>query len=261
MAYLRFYIGNEFLVDFSTRRDNAVQAVQILESSSYSDQYQVIETKSIEPGMDYIETWNASDEYLNRWYRFQFIGDPLADPIVKYGVTDPVLPEILNDIVDTVRSYFGDTDLDNPAWTDKEYLQAVKFALRQWKGDKNVNSIHEEDIVPIVLLVKEQFANVIAYDHSKYYQLNNGSGATLDKSQIAANYREMATSLQSQFRAYAQRLNMESGGYNDQKIITQVPHAKMITASRKSRTGGRYVSSAEAPYKRTEFFDYSNPEL
>lgn len=257
MAYLRFYIGNEFLTDFSTRRDNAVQAVQILESVSYGDNYQVIETKSIEPGMDYIETWNASDEYLNRWYRFQFIGDPLADEITKFGVTDTVLPEILNDIVDKVREYFGDTNLDDPAWTDREYLQAIKFALRQWKGDRNVNSIKEEDVYPITLLVQEQFAATIAYDHSKYYQLNNGSGATLDKSQIAVHYRSQIETLRGLFQSYAQRLNMESGGYNDDKIITQVPHAKMITASRYSRTGGRYVSSEKPPYKRTEFFDYS----
>lgn len=254
MAYLRFYVGNEFLQDFATQRDNAVQAVQILESASYADNYQVIETKSIEAGMDYIETWNASDEFLNRWYRLQFIGDPLDDPIVKFGVTEPVFPEVINDIIDNVREYFGDTNLDNPAWTDKEYLQAIKFALRQWKGEKNVRFIHDEDVIPIVLLVKEQFANIIAYDHSKYYQLNNGSGASLDKAQIAQNYREMAATLQAQIRAYTERLNMNSGGYNDEKIITQMPHVKTITASRFSRVTGRRVSRDRQPYRRTNFF-------
>lgn len=246
MAFAKFYIGNPMsrTLDPKLQIPDNIHSIEIRESDSFNGVYTTIDTVRIptaERG-GYIETWNASEEWFHKWYQIQFISDPAVDPVTKYATSEPIVPESTAEIVDSIRDWLGDTDLNAPAWSDIEYIQSIRFALRQLKGERNAGNIQEWDIVPLQLLVREIYANAIAYDHARYYQLQ-APAATLDKSQIMAHYLQVAADCRAQYDAYSKRLNMESGGYNDDQVISQMPAPNVVNMKRFSRNTGLEVNS------------------
>jgi hypothetical protein len=150
-----------------------------------------------------------------------------------------------------------------PAWTDLEYMQSIRFALKQHKGTTNLSQINEEDWLPLQLLVRSHFSNIIAYDHAKYYRLQVAT-ASMDKSEIQRNYQSYA---QEADRAYAQisnRLNLDSGGYGTDGVINQMPAPNVTEITRLSRTTGLHVQSSRPTYigrRRSSRFRPENPYL
>jgi hypothetical protein len=262
MALIRLYIGDvkDIFVDYETNLPRPVHSVRIKESQAYSTDYTVIDTQSINPADDFIETNNASDEYLNRWYKIEYISDlnDTTTEVTVFGESEPTFPEQINDIINEVRGYIGDTDIygeadpPGPAWTDREYLNIIRFALKMWTGEKNLSTIREADVVPITLLVEEYYANLIAYDHGKYIQLQTPS-TTLNKSEIMSHYLQIAEGLRDQIATYRKRLNMDSGGYNDEGIISQMPNIKSSKMKRFDKIEGIYVRGNQ-PRSRRVFF-------
>ena len=249
MAYVQFYTGNpdEFIVDRETDANRNIHSVQILESPSANTGFSVIDTVKFIPTSRYVESTKASDEFLYRFYKLQFIQDPLLNAASNLIVlaSGLIYPEMLSSIVDVIREQIYDTDLDNPAFTDDEYVQSIRFALRQWKGHSNLNRIEDQDIPPILLLVQEMLANRLMNDFAKYYALKTPT-VQLDKWEIGDHYRTIAQNLRDQFEAYSRRLNMQNGGYDDDMVISQMPSAKMETVRRYSRTAGKYITKKEA---------------
>lgn len=258
MPFVSFYIGNpeNYFKDPNDKQLQDIHSIRIQESSSVADGFTTIDTVKFQHGQNYVGTHKASDDYANRFYRLEFISDPSVDDpttIRTYLRTEPILPEELATIVDDIRDWLGDTDINNPAFSDTEYLQAIKFALRQWRGDRNIAKIEDQDKYPIQLLVREQFANILAYDHAKYYELSTPTHK-LNKWEIGAHFIEVAENYRKQFETYAKRLNMQSGGFNEDNIISQMPAVNVGTAKRFSRTGGYYITKREASHRRLEFF-------
>jgi hypothetical protein len=89
--------------------------------------------------------------------------------VVAYSNT--VFPEITSGIIDKVRAWVGDVQPEedcaeeekevewNPVWTDEDYLGAIKNALTQYKGVRDVNFIRDSDTPAIRLLVQEYFGD------------------------------------------------------------------------------------------------------
>ena len=260
MSYINFYIGNpeNFFKDPNDERLRDLHSVRIKESSNLATGYEVVDTVKLQHGSSYVATHQASEDYINKYYRLEFISDPNVDDeddITVYFTTEPVLPEVIANVVDDVREWLGDTDLDDPAFEDHEYLQTIRFALRQWRGEKNLTKISEEDMYPLQLLVREAYANILAYDHAKYRELKTPTHS-LNKWEIGQHYAAVAESLRSQFEAYARRLNMGSGGYNEDMIITQMPSPKVSTAIRRSRTQGIKITNQKPYFRQRRFIDY-----
>ena len=198
-----------------------IQSIRLLEGDSYDGDYTPIYTTRVNTGTKYIIAENLSDDFLtSKWYRLEYLAPPNEDGTEDLiARTNGVVPEVLAEIVDDTRSWLGDTDTDSPAWTDKEYVQAIRFALKQYKGEENLTFISDDDVVPIQHLVRENFSMAIAYDHAKYYALQAPT-ASLDKSQIMSHYLEVVSGLREQYNAYSTRLNLNSGGYNDCLLYT-----------------------------------------
>lgn len=266
MARVKFYIGDvrehiRRLDVPETRQD--LKFIRVSESDSFDGTYTVIDTVQINFGELYIYSDGASDDYLYRWYKLEFISDPNAVnpdtglPVEAphiYGTTDAVVPETVACIVDDIREWLGDTDLTNPAWPDKHYVHTIRFAIKQHKGEKNLTFIGDEDTVPIQILVRQEYALAIAYDHAKYYKLE-APAATLDKSQIMTHYLEMVKALDEHYREISRRLNLDGGGYDDRNIITQLPAPNVVDAIRFSRTTGTRVKGIfPSKYRRQEYF-------
>lgn len=174
---------------------------------------------------DYIKDKNPLDIYdLEKNYVFQI---------------DKIFPDLITTIIDEVRTWIGDLNLEDPAFTDEQYIQMIKFALIQYKGESNLLRINEQDKFLIQLLVRESISLNLAHDYAKYYKLT-APGAELDKSEISRHYIEVARALREQYQAYSQRLNLESGGYNDQGIINRMPSFDVVNLKRKSYITGLY---------------------
>jgi len=261
MAYVQFYIGdpNEYLKDrvYDTIRN--IHSIQILESPSANTGFSVIDTIKFNPTSRYIESSNASEELIYRFYKLQFIQDPALYTAEEQVIltSSLIYPEIMSNIVDDVREQIGDTDLDDPAFSDVEYIEAIRFALLQWKGQNNINRIEAVDKPPIVVLVIEHFAIKIMNDHAKYYQLKSPS-VELNKWQIGEHYSTVIQTCQQQLDKYAKRLNKENGGYDDDMIISQMPSAKVETVTRFSKTRGISITGRNKyfPTRRNLSPDY-----
>lgn len=269
MAFLRLYVGDisGHLKDSATGIPLNVHSVRILESKSYADGYSVIDEIKVSLSTHYIETGNANFDFLNYWYKLRYISDPSVTPVTYFAETEPLLPEPISDCINTLREWMGDYDSGKddwiPAWTDLEYTQAIRFALKQHKGTINLSEINEEDWLPVQLLVRSHFSNIIAYDHAKYYRLQVSS-ASMDKSDIQKNYQSYA---QEADRAYSQivsRLNLESGGYGNDGVINQMPAPNVVEVKRLSRTTGLHVESSRPTYigrRRSNKFRPENPYI
>lgn len=231
-----------------------LHSIRVLEADSFDGAYTEIAVVKIQPAADHIFASGASDQYLQKWYRLEFITDPSAEEITILGRTDPVVPEDLMSVVDRIRSWLGDVDVDSPAWPDQHYVETIRFAMKQHRGDRNMTFLRDDDIVPIQLLVRESFCMVIAYDHAKYYEMK-APAAVLDKSQIMSHYLEVARGIREEYEAIQKRLNLGSGGYDDQMIINQMPAPNVVNAKRFSRTAGIEVDNiGPSRYRRREFF-------
>lgn len=248
---VKFFVGDikDFEKEFSTKSPNGLHSIRVLESDTFDGNYVTIDTQKVNPSAQYIITDRAADDFTFKWYRLEFIGDPAANPVVSYGKSEPIVPEVIATIIDDVRSWLGDTDLTKPAWLDSEYVQMIRFSFLQYKGERNLTFIRDEDVYAIQLLVREACASTIAYDHAKYYLLQTPS-AQLDKGQISVHYNAVAAAIRDQYTAYERRLNRQSGGYNEDGVITQMPAPLVTDAVRFSRTGGfrvRGIDPSVAP--------------
>lgn len=269
MAFLRLYVGDikNLLTDRVTSIPLNVHSVRIMESVSFADGYTNIDDIPINKTTEYVETGRADSDNANRWYKLRYISNPSVNPITVFAETEPLLPESLSNCVETLRQWMGDYDSGKddwiPAWTDLEYMQSIRFALKQHKGTTNLSQISEEDWLPLQLLVRSHFSNIIAYDHAKYYRLQVAT-ASMDKSEIQRNYQSYA---QEADRAYAQisnRLNLDSGGYGTDGVINQMPAPNVTEITRLSRTTGLHVQSSRPTYigrRRSNRFRPENPYL
>lgn len=269
MAFLRLYVGDvkDHLVDRVTGLPLNISHVRIMESTSYANGYEVVDDIPINISSQYVETTRASSDYMNRWYKLSYISNPSVTPMTIFAETEPVLPEPLLDCVETLRGWMGDYDSGNedwvPAWTDQEYLQSIRFALKQHKGTVNLADINEEDWLPIQLLVRSHLSSIIAYDHAKYYRLQVAN-ASMDKSEIQRNYQSYASDADRQYREIANRLNLESGGYGSDGVINQMPAPNVVEITRLSRTTALHVQSSRPTYigrRRSSRFRPENPYL
>lgn len=269
MAYLRLYVGDvkDYLVDRITSIPLNIHSIRILESSSYADGYSTIDDVPVNIQSEYVETHKADYDNRNRWYKIRYISDPSVNPVTVFAETEPLLPETLSECVNTLRQWMGDYDSGKedwvPAWNDMEYIQSIRFALKQHKGTINLSEINDEDWLPIQLLVRSHFSNIIAYDHAKYYRLQVAS-ANMDKSEIQRNYQSYAQEADRQYREIANRLNLESGGYGTDGVINQMPAPNVTEITRLSRTTGLHVQSSRPTYigrRRTSRFRPENPYL
>lgn len=269
MAFLRLYVGDvkEYLVDRVTGLPLDINSVRVMESSSYATGYEVVDDIPINISSKYVETTKASSDYMNRWYKLTYISDPKVTPLTIYAETEPVLPEPLSDCIETLRGWMEDYDSGKddwvPAWSDTEYVQSIRFALKQHKGTVNLSEIGDEDWLPIQLLVRSHLSNIIAYDHAKYYRLQVAT-ASMDKSEIQRNYQSYAQEADRQYREIANRLNLESGGYGSDGVINQMPAPNVVDITRLSRTTSLHVQSSRPTYigrRRSSRFRPENPYL
>jgi hypothetical protein len=223
-----------------------IHSINVLEGTSLDGTFTKVETvKLAAQAVDYIEVHMYRDPA--DWFKLEFI-DPEGKVL---ATTEPLVSEIVGSIVDKVRFDIGDTNLDDPAFTDAEFLQKIRLAVRRYKGEKNLSMITEDDLPVIGLLTRIDIASTIAYDHAKYFALQ-APEAQLDKSQIMNHYFEVVTRLEEYWAKLKGDLGLGSGGRNDANIISEMPAPNVVTVSRVSMRSGRRVTTTQPilrPYR------------
>jgi hypothetical protein len=231
MKELRFYIGDVSVKLYETYAGHPtpIDHIELQESDNYDRGYVTIDSYPASTKSEFLTTLKASDQWINKWYRILWVssGDPQQFVNSEtqqhvFGDSGPIAPEEIQSVVDDIRKQMGDTNLDSPAWTDREYVIQIRFALKQYKGTANIAVIRDEDIAPITLLCRAAFANILSYDYAKYYALQ-APGVTLDKSQIHSHYSQVARDLEDSYQKIATRLGRDAGGQNDRGQITTMP--------------------------------------
>lgn len=232
MKELRFYIGDVAVKLYETYAGHPtpIDHIELQESDNYDRGYVTIDSFPAAHKSEFLVTMKASELWLHKWYRILWVSATTgAQPHISdetqqhiFGDSGPISPEEIQSVVDDVRKQMGDTNLDAPAWSDREYVIQIRFALKQYKGTSNIAVIRDEDIAPITLLCRSAFANILSYDFAKYYALQ-APGVTLDKSQIHQHYSQVARDLEDSYMKIAARLGRDSGGQNDRGQITTMP--------------------------------------
>jgi hypothetical protein len=216
-----------------------VHSVDVAECASLKGTYIFREkVKIAAQDQNYIEVFKHHDPA--NWFQLTF---KKADD-TTIATTEPLVSEVVGTVIDTIRADIGDTDLQDPAFSDEEYMQKIRFAMRRYKGEKNLSFIEEEDYPVIALLTRIDIANIIAYDHAKYFALQ-APEAQLDKSQVMNHYLQVAQGLEEYWAKIKRDLGLGSGGRNSDSIITELPSPNVVTATRMSFRAGRIISNTD----------------
>lgn len=289
MATLTFSLEGvwEYLRDKLTDSLYDIKQVVLFESDYSESHYYPLQIFKYSKTTTKIITDIASDDFINKFYKVRFYKDfQLKDEFLKLKNTlteqdfqdllsdyqekdrydfnknwicelNYLIPDVVTKVVDDVRAWVGDLNLEDPAFTDEQYVQFIKFALMQYKGETNLLKVRDEDMYLIQLLVRESIALNLAHDFAKYYKLT-APGAELDKSEISRHYIDVARSIREQYEAYEKRLNLKSGGYNEYGIINKMPSYDVYSLRRKSRIYGVYLDESMVVPKSLKFKSYKS---
>lgn len=224
-----------------------VHTIGVAEGASLKGPFTHIEDVKLKSrDVNYIEV-NAYKDPSN-WFQLSF-----KDPDGKVLATsEPLVSEVTGGIIDIIRADLGDTNLDSPAFTDAEYMQKIRLAMRRYRGERNLTFIEEEDYTVIALLTRIDICNIIAFDHAKYYALQ-APEAQLDKSQVMNHYLEVARALEEYWNRLKVDLGLDSGGRNSDNIISELPAPQVATATRMSFRAGRLITSTDPKYRPNRF--------
>lgn len=289
MAVLTFDIEGvwEYLRDRFTDSFYDIAYVVLFESDNSESKYYPIQVFKYSKSTQKITTDLASDNFIDKFYKIRFYSNfvlreelkRLKNTITEVEFKDfisnrrdvelydfnvnwvceinHIIPDVVTKVIDDVRSWIGDLNLSDPAFTDEQYIQFIKFALMQYKGETNLLKVKQEDIFLIQLLVRESIALNLAHDFAKYYKLS-APGAELDKSEISRHYLDVARGIREQYDAYERRLNLKSGGYNEYGIINKMPSYDVHNVRRKSRIYGVYFDDSMIFPKSIRFKNFTS---
>lgn len=234
----RFYFG---VANFQVLKDKYPEAthIRLLESDSDNPENSFFTQIDSIPlaAVDYFETDNAAEAQLHKWYKFEICSE---SPYMSFGYTAVILPETLADLIDQIREWIGDTNIEKLVWLDQNLMQMIRFAVKQYKSNMNLTYISEQDVIPTKLLVQKELCIDIAYNHAKYYALTTPQ-VQLDKSQIMDHYLRVANEIENHYQSISKRLNMESGGYDEKGIINNMPSPKISDATYFDYNLGQFV--------------------
>lgn len=224
-----------------------VHSVDVAECTSLKGTYVFIENVKITAqDQNYIDVFKHKDP--SNWFQLTF---KKPDGAV-IAVTEPLVSEIIGTTLDTIRADIGDTNLDSPAFTDEEYMNKIRLAMRRYKGEKNLSFVEDEDYTVLALLTRIDLANIIAFDHAKYFQLQ-APEAQLDKSQVMNHYLEVARGLEEYWGRIKKDLGLDSGGRNASGVISEMPMPNVVTATRMSFRAGRLIRNTDPIYHTNRF--------
>jgi len=171
-----------------------IVSFNVYESVSKGGIFTLIENVDFIPAEPFIEITEEAD--ITNWFKLSYLNT--AGDVSE--LSEPVLGEYIDNIIYQSSVALGDTDRDNPAFTDEEYILKIREGIRRYKGPGGHSYISEADVSVIILLVRISCCYDLAYDNSKYYSITLPEDMHFDKGQRVGHYIRLAQSLESYYR-------------------------------------------------------------
>lgn len=195
--------------DLPDKADFDSHSIEVYELASPKDVGTLIDTVRVTPGVDYIETEEATSQYS--WFKLRIKN---ADS-TAFSDALPVLGEKAFEKIYSIREAVNDTNLENPAFSDVEIMNKIRLSAMRLNAIKNISSIAERFWPIIELLVRIDICNVLAFDFAKYLKLEIPGGPTLSKDELYKHYIEVAKALEEYYSKIKADAEGEISGAGD----------------------------------------------
>lgn len=176
----RVYLSTEGFTD--------IQYVRVFSSNTISGSFLHLEDIPYNPFNNYVDV--ESDAY---YFKIAFIvGGKQTE------LSSAVIPEDIGMIVNIVSTDLGDTNRDEPAFSDDEYVMKIRLAVKVLKGTETVDSLTDSDMDIICKLVMKSCCYVLAYDNARYTKLTLPDGISLSKGERVKQYLSIVKALEDE---------------------------------------------------------------
>jgi hypothetical protein len=130
---------------------------------------------------------------------------------VESVLSEPTLSENISDLILSVREAMHDTSLVTPAFSDDEYTRKIKEAIRRFTGKEGTILTQEYQLSVIILLVRISCCYDMAYETSRYYQLELPDGVKMSRGQVPDHYIKLAGALSLQYKQMVDDMGTDEG--------------------------------------------------
>ena len=185
---IRLYYALPATVDFDS------YAIRVYELNSPQAEGTLIDTIIINPLVSYVETENAVSEFS--WFKLEIINQDESETLLA---EDPILGEVAAGRVVRVREAIKDTKRGDPAFSDQELVEKLRFAAMRLNNIKNLSTIEEKFWPIIELLARIEICSILAFDFAKYIKLEIPGGPTLAKDELYTHYIRVMEQLQKYY--------------------------------------------------------------
>lgn len=154
---------------------------------------------------------------------------------VESDRSDPILGEEIDKVILAVRTAMDDMNVDNPAFTDDEFLGMIRLAIRRFKGNSQSINLSSDNMAAIILLVRISSCYVLAYDASKFTKLELPDGIVLNKGERVKHYLAVAKALEKHY----ENLMSDLGGSAKPEdledfVLAGTPSFEVVDATKKT---------------------------
>ncbi len=196
----------------------------VYESSSKDGTFALIDNVDFDPRKGFIETDKQTS--LDFWFRLAFI-DSQA---VESEQSDPTLAENILRIIDNVIGELGDTDRNQPAFSDEEYLSMIRNSFGRISTSPNMVKLAESREYVIALLVRTQACFKLAYRNAGRYPIELPDGLETDKGKRVDHYINLAKALEAQWR----EMKKDFGSVDEEGELTGTPKMQVLDMTKKT---------------------------
>jgi hypothetical protein len=169
-------------------------AIRVYELNSPQEEGTLIDTIIINPLVSYIETENAVSEFS--WFKLEVVNQDESATLLS---EDPILGEVAHGRVVKLREAIKDTKRGDPAFSDQELVEKLRFSAMRLNNIKNLSTIEEKYWPIIELLARIDICSILAFDYAKYIKLEIPGGPTLAKDELYTHYMRVMEQLQKYY--------------------------------------------------------------
>lgn len=201
-----------------------IVSFNVYESSSKDGTFTLVENVDFDPRKEFVET--SQQTSLDFWFRLAWVDSSS----VESELSDPTLAENIARIIDSVIAELGDTDRNQPAFTDDEYLSMIRNSYGRISSSPNMVKLAESREYTVALLVRTQACFKLAYRNAGRYPIELPDGLKTDKGKRVDHYLDIAKALEAEWR----EMKRDFGSVDEEGELTGTPKMQVIDTTRKT---------------------------
>jgi len=170
-----------------------IVSFKVYESSSKGGTYKLIDTVPYDSKLSYVETLFFSD--MGNWYKLSYISGDGSES----SLSEPTISEEISNLIDNIIIDMQDTDRDNPAFNEEQYISKIRDAYGRLTQEDNLSYLREKHFGMISLLTRISCCYDLAYRNSGNFPIGLPDGISIDKGARVEHYLSIARGLENQY--------------------------------------------------------------